>query len=211
MERILSELELETKKYMMETGDTRKETAEHFGITETELRKRITVLKRNGLWNEKEYEKAKTRKRVRETRKDRVPKSFAQTEAYKYIRDILAIKYLDYDPADPQTFDTTIPQQLSKLNKEYSDTVILRALKLSEKSINYTCHHKNFATHRNKVMYIFAIIKNNIKRAVEEETLAQQVQLRQEQNTKVEEVKDIDESNIEKRRDLSSLIDEDDM
>lgn len=211
MKEDLSNLEIEVKKYMELTGNNQKETALYFKVSVGKISKCVKSLKDKGIWDEENIKKAKSKKNskiYREKTKNKEEKSKTQLEAFKYIKDYIAYNYLGYDSRNPNTYEITLSQQLSLLSKNYSDTVILRAIKLADKNIRYYCKAKNFNSQRNKTLYIFAIIKSYLKQALEDEKKAKQIQKRKEMLNHIENIKVI-EPQASKRTDLSSFIDDD--
>lgn len=214
MRALLSEFERQVKKQIEEKGETIVKIADNFNVSRGTVEKAIKSLKEKGMWNEQKVKRARRNKRKRdyyEKHKEEPKRAKNETEAFKYLKDILAKKYLDYNPADPKTYEITISIQLSNLAKHYPDTVLLRAYTLAESSIEYACRTKTFDCKRNKALYIFAIIKNKIPQAVKEDKLRKLELVRLEKlNQPTEDIKDFDESKIEKRRDLSEFLEEDD-
>lgn len=145
-------------------GLTIEETIKKAKITRTTFEKIVKVLKDKGYYNEEEIKKAKRNKKSREyyhkhKNEEKLPKE--ELEYRQKCIDILSIKYFNYN--ETKQFNPILVSKLSGLYKNhFSYKVIYNTILLQEKSLNYAMS-KPFGSEYQKINYMIAIIKNNLK------------------------------------------------
>ena len=128
----------------------------------------------------------------------------------KTIRNKCIDKMFDYmGYSSGQKLSTFFFGKLKDWRQGYKYAVILRAMELAKESIEYATRTKTFDNENAKVMYLSAIIQNNLNDALKKEEF-EKTQRRRTKNI-TEHYEDISiPSNVKKRTNVSDLAGEHD-
>ncbi len=145
-------------------GYTIEETIKKANISRKTFKEIISKLSEQGLYNEEEVKSAMKRRKQREyyyKHKSETKFPPEEEEYRKKCIDILCTRYFNYN--ETKQFNPALVSKLNNLyNQNFSYKIIYNSILYTMKSLDYA-NTKTFGSDYQKINYMIAIIKNNLK------------------------------------------------
>ncbi len=143
--------------------------------------------------------------------------NYEESQTYKkrkedriLLEEYIRLEILNYD--EGQRLPNLLYKQINKISESYGDEILLETFKQQTKTIKYYNQHKDFKNEGMQIMYIMAIINNNIntvyknfKLMKKQEKINKKFQIDIDMFNKT---KDLSKKN--KTKDISSFLEEGD-